>query len=249
MQHRGSTCTAGLAALSLVMISAVAFGQAPSFQPTYEPDTARSGQDYRNFRPLAPSALYCQQACLTEEKCRAWAYDPPERRPDKQPMCWLKSGVPAAKKVVGIVSGVVRPEESAAAPPAPPTSPAPPSAATAAPAVLPVAAAPQGKVISCTVASGPEQRCTSHMRIDGQRRDHPVTINLTVPPANGKVVTRVAEEDAKLNDGTTARARATVIFYQSNAGFVGQDSFTYTRTTDDPRDSSNGTYTMSVTVK
>jgi hypothetical protein len=106
-------------------------------------------------------------------------------------------------------------------------------------------AAAEGKRLSCTVASGREERCTSHMRYDGQRRVWPVSITVTVPPAKGKVSTRTVGETAK----NGLQVQATEIDYRSNPGFVGQDSFTYQRRSDDPSDPLNGTYTMIVTVK
>jgi len=96
------------AIIGLTALSDHAFGQTRAFQPTYEEDTTRRGQDYRSFHPVAPSALYCQQACITESQCRAWSYDSPSVSGGKQPMCWLKASVPPLERAQGIVSGVVR---------------------------------------------------------------------------------------------------------------------------------------------
>jgi hypothetical protein len=42
----------------------------------------------------------------------------------------------------------------------------------------------------------------------------------------------------------------TRVYYQSESGFVGKDSFTYERTSEDPTDPLNGhTYTVDVQVK
>jgi PAN domain len=100
------------AVIGLPITFAPVFAQTPSFQPTYEENTARRGQDYRSFHPMAPSALYCQQACLTEGQCRAWSYDGAGVSGDKQPTCWLKSGVPEAADAQGLFSGVVRPDSN-----------------------------------------------------------------------------------------------------------------------------------------
>jgi hypothetical protein len=116
-------------------------------------------------------------------------------------------------------------------------------------ATAPAQGTPQGKMLSCTVPSGQEARCTSHARIDGQHHEWAVLVDVTTQPAHGKVITRIAEEPLKFRDGHSETAHATVIFYQSNPGYTGQDSFTYQRHTDDASDTSNGTYTMNVTVK
>jgi hypothetical protein len=107
-----------------------------------------------------------------------------------------------------------------------------------------VAAAPEGRQLSCTVPSGREAKCTSHVGY-GQGREWPVSITVTVPPANGTVTTRTVEETAK----NGKRAHATAIFYQSKPGFVGQDSFSYQRRTDDSTDRFNVLHVMTVTVK
>ena len=52
-----------------------------------------------------------------------------------------------------------------------------------------------------------------------------------------------------MNDGRTFNGHAAVIFYRSKPSFIGQDSFTYRRVSDDPADPNNGAYTMRVTVK
>jgi hypothetical protein len=107
-----------------------------------------------------------------------------------------------------------------------------------------VAAAPEDRQLSCTVASGREAKCTSHAGY-GQGREWPVSVTVTVPPANGKVTIRTVEETSK----NGSRVHATAIFYQSKPGFVGQDSFSYQRHSDDPTDRFNGPHVMTVTVK
>jgi PAN domain len=107
----------------------------------------------------------------------------------------------------------------------------------------------EGKVLNCTAQTGMETRCTSHLRIDGEQRERAISIAVTTPPANGEVITKVIEEAAKMNDGRTFNGHAAVIFYRSKPSFIGQDSFTYRRVSDDPADPNNGAYTMRVTVK
>jgi hypothetical protein len=107
-----------LAPIALAITPDHAIAQTQAFQPTYEDGVARRGQDYRSFKPLGPSALYCQQACLTEPQCRAWGYDSPSVTRDRQPVCWLKSSVPPPANEPGIVSGVVRPDPAGASAPA-----------------------------------------------------------------------------------------------------------------------------------
>jgi hypothetical protein len=97
------SCTAILFAL----LTGLAFGQAPTFKPTFEKDTDRQGQDYHNFHPAAPSAQLCQMACIADAQCRAWAYGPADQ---SSQTCWLKNKVPPPVKWAGHVAGVVRPE-------------------------------------------------------------------------------------------------------------------------------------------
>jgi hypothetical protein len=107
------------------------------------------------------------------------------------------------------------------------------------------AAAAQARKLSCTVASGREDKCTSHVRFDGEGRQWPISITVLTPPASGKITTRIIEEATKNGQ----QVRAIAIFYQSKPGFVGQDSFTYQRRSDDASDPLNVTHAMSVTVK
>jgi PAN domain-containing protein len=116
MRHRILMLAAVLAFNAPPGMTRGAVAQTPSsFQPTYEDGVARRGQDYRSFHPIGPSALYCQQACLAEPRCHAWSYDSPAARGDRQPICWLKGSVPAQAQARGIVSGVVRPDETSTA--------------------------------------------------------------------------------------------------------------------------------------
>jgi hypothetical protein len=70
-----------------------------------ELDTNRQGRDYRSFATSA-QPLECQATCAREAACQAWTYVPPPATGEGSPMCWLKSGIPAPTRVVGMVSGL-----------------------------------------------------------------------------------------------------------------------------------------------
>ena len=67
-------CWCKLAAIGLFVSAAVlAQGILGAHAAPVEPNTARHGLDYSNFR-LPPGANYkwCQTACRIDQRCRAW---------------------------------------------------------------------------------------------------------------------------------------------------------------------------------
>ena len=75
------------------------------FKPTLEDNIDRPGADYRDFDlPTGSGPQVCQQECLKENRCRAFAY---QKRQNAH--CWLKDDVPEQRNKTDLVSGVVRP--------------------------------------------------------------------------------------------------------------------------------------------
>jgi hypothetical protein len=48
-----------------------------AFEPIYENDVDRPGQEYRSFDLPLPDPRPCQKSCTEDAKCRAWAYEKP----------------------------------------------------------------------------------------------------------------------------------------------------------------------------
>ncbi len=99
-----------------------------------------------------------------------------------------------------------------------------------------------GGSISKSANSGETVRVSHHWEMDGSA----VSIKIIKQPANGSVSTRVASEKVPGRPGETPKsARVTSVFYKSKKGFVGEDNFTYVRTSARV----SGTYTITVTVR
>jgi hypothetical protein len=108
---------------------------------------------------------------------------------------------------------------------------------------------------SRTVTSGKPDAVRTHGRFDGSMKSHPITIDVITPPANGKVTTLVVQQPITRNDCASGDAKCasmvgnmiskTHVIYTSRKGFVGSDTFTYTRTSTDTTDRSNG---LAVTI-
>jgi hypothetical protein len=111
---------------------------------------------------------------------------------------------------------------------------------------------------TATVTSGTKSQITTHMRFDNQCNAIPVVIEILAKPANGTVTTeskdivvraatpRGGEQPSKCVGKTVG---GVAIFYQSKAGFTGQDSFRYRRTSESRGDRSSGEISYTVTVK
>jgi hypothetical protein len=106
-----------------------------------------------------------------------------------------------------------------------------------------------------TVTSGKSDAVRTHGRFDGNMVSHPITIDVTTPPTNGKVTTRIVQQPITSNECAAGDAKCaakvgnmiskTQVIYTSRKGFVGSDTFTYTRTSTDASDRSNG---LAVTI-
>lgn len=88
-----------------------------------EENTDRHGGDYRDFDLPSPDPMLCHKACVDDHQCMAFTYLKPDTGPGSPQVahCWLKDGVPDAKKDPKFVSGVVRTK-----PYVPPEKPRPP---------------------------------------------------------------------------------------------------------------------------
>lgn len=64
----------------------------------------RPGGDFTHFALSAPDADLCRQACMGNPQCKAWTFVNPGLQ-GPEPMCWLKSTVPAAVTDACCVSG------------------------------------------------------------------------------------------------------------------------------------------------
>jgi len=108
------------------------------------------------------------------------------------------------------------------------------------------------QLVSYTVKSGEPRECHNggHYRVDANGKEWPVTIQYITRPKNGTVTTQVASGLRPVRKGEMRTVRLARVIYQSRKGFVGEDSFTYRRTTADPTDPLNGQeYTVAVTVR
>jgi hypothetical protein len=102
------------------------------------------------------------------------------------------------------------------------------------------------------ITSGELTRVDRHNRYNPSLGgDLPISITIISQPTHGTISTQ--EGTAQLtfpNAGITRMSSVTNVFYQSNPGYAGQDSFTYKRTSSDPNDPKNSnTYTVSIYVK
>ena len=69
-----------------------------------ELNTDRPGSDFRSFFMSEPKPVICQQACLSDKRCRAWTYVRPGIQGSKA-KCWLKHSVPQPRSNNCCVSG------------------------------------------------------------------------------------------------------------------------------------------------
>jgi hypothetical protein len=91
---------------------------------------------------------------------------------------------------------------------------------------------------SANVASGVKSEITTHVRYDSQCQPTRVAIKILAAPAHGTVTTEPksivvpAESDRGLAQQSHCIGKTldgVAVYYQSNPGFVGQDSFRYQR--------------------
>jgi hypothetical protein len=112
---------------------------------------------------------------------------------------------------------------------------------------------------SAIVASGVKSEITTHVRYDSQCQPTRVTIKILAAPANGTVTAEPrnivvpAESDRGLAQQSHCVGKTVdgvAVYYQSNPGFVGQDSFRYLRLNPkDAGDRFNVEISYTITVK
>lgn len=112
---------------------------------------------------------------------------------------------------------------------------------------------------SAMVASGVKSLITRHWHFDGQCRSSRIIIKVVEPPANGKVTSqahRVTVPATSPRGGAQnsqcigKSVQGVAVYYQSRAGFVGQDSFRYVRLNpNDAGDRSSGEIGYTITVR
>ncbi|MBZ0148888.1 MAG: hypothetical protein K8F62_15295 [Pseudorhodoplanes sp.] len=103
--------------------------------------------------------------------------------------------------------------------------------------------------LNVSARSGEILKCHYYWRVDSQGREWPVSLKITSPAAHGRVTIKKEARVVRLRSGQQKTVQVTQVYYQSKAGFVGQDSFTYLRVSEDPTDTKNETITIAVTVK
>ena len=88
-----------------VLVCALCSPAASGPNEGFQPNTDRPGNDFVNL--AISDAESCQEACRTNERCRAWAWVKPGIMGAKA-RCFLKSPAPAARANRCCTSGVVR---------------------------------------------------------------------------------------------------------------------------------------------
>ena len=114
------------------------------------------------------------------------------------------------------------------------------------------------KYLSATVSSNAKSVIARHWASSNSCQPQHIVVNFTAPPANGSVTAQyeqmVIPAYGTLGGPQGACAgmatEAVVIYYQSQPGFSGQDSFRYLRTNvENPQDRLNGEILYTVTVR
>jgi hypothetical protein len=147
---------------------------------------------------------------------------------------------------------VAQPQPVPAAPVAPaipaplPVQPARHAPLTSAPAEQQDSLAnfPIGTIV---VPSGVVTKVNRHAR-GNAGNNWPVTITVISPPAHGEVTTQFGIGPNRSGQGIRI-GNGTNVYYQSESGYTGLDTFTYRRTSEDPTDPLSGNvYTMTIGV-
>jgi hypothetical protein len=87
--------------------AAGAAGTAGTPRYVMEENTDRFGEDFMDLDLGVPDPALCAEACMKEEKCKAWTYVKPGVQADNA-RCWLKDNVPPPSPDDNCVSGVKR---------------------------------------------------------------------------------------------------------------------------------------------
>jgi hypothetical protein len=91
--------------LGVILLALLPMARAAAADPSYQPGMDLPSFDYRNFDLPRPRPRFCQEACLADQRCKAWTF---VRMGTLGPLasCWLKSQVPEARPDPCCVSGV-----------------------------------------------------------------------------------------------------------------------------------------------
>lgn len=96
----------GSFALAVAAVTLVARAPNVAGEPSRMIDTDMPGFDYRHFDLPRSSPRLCQEACFSDQECRAWTFVKPGLYGDAHAACWLKNRVPDAHPDPCCVSGL-----------------------------------------------------------------------------------------------------------------------------------------------
>ena len=65
----------------------------------------RKGEDYMGFDLPTSDPALCEEACMKDQKCKAWTYLKPDTVQGERARCWLKHSIPSSVKNPNCVSG------------------------------------------------------------------------------------------------------------------------------------------------
>lgn len=74
-------------------------------EPTFEPGFDRTGGDYGSLQIPRPRPRLCQDACLRDDRCKAWVFVRPGVL-GPVASCWFKDSIPELRRSDCCVSGV-----------------------------------------------------------------------------------------------------------------------------------------------
>jgi hypothetical protein len=97
-----------------------------------------------------------------------------------------------------------------------------------------------------TAASGIKTLVAQHQRHDAQCHFFTITIRVASPPAHGKLA---VQRERVAVEGQCGAGAGVKVYYQSTRGFVGEDSFSYLRTSNDGSDRLNGEVSKTISVR
>ncbi|MBN9218894.1 MAG: hypothetical protein J0I79_13150 [Mesorhizobium sp.] len=99
------------------------------------------------------------------------------------------------------------------------------------------------------VSPGVLVKINRHNRFN-QGQDWPISITIISPPKHGTISIQDGTAPITYHDGVMRMSAVKDLFYKSDPGYTGVDTFTYKRVSEDEADPLNThTYTMTVYVK
>ena len=91
--------------LTILLLGCFACIVTAGIEITQEKNTDRPGMDYNTIKLDTPDPGLCEQACLNDDKCKAYTYVKPGVQGNFA-QCWLKSGIPDGVPSNDCVSGM-----------------------------------------------------------------------------------------------------------------------------------------------